>query len=224
MKKTIIALLLLLLYNGCAKKNNSTRNDISSTDSISHIIAQAKQMESNQNQDSIEYNDQYELTMYDIDSVQYNMIINDTTCLSIDSIRNSLIYDNESGWARLRDSKYSFFNKEEDIEMSIELTDKYYFVDVDGDGYKDAIGCLAVNAGGTGWFTSLAIFLNRNKTSHYSTSYSIGDREGIDSLFVRNNTLDVFFKVHGPNDGMCCPSVTMEKKFVFKSDTLIELK
>ena len=126
----------------------------------------------------------------------------DSTALSLDSLRNALVSTTDYGSVRLKNGEY-IVDVEDSLKLYISLVDSFINVDLDGDGYKDAIGCLSINTGGSGCFNSLDIFLNRHGSAFHAASYEIGDREGFDSLKVAGDTLDVFFKIHGPNDPMC---------------------
>ena len=145
----------------------------------------------------------------------------DPTALSLDSLKNALVRLPRVGEFRLEDGAASVKPPEEEMEMSVWFSSGFINVDLDGDGLKDAIGGITENfEGGSGFFNSLDIFLNRNGSPFHAASYSIGDRETADSLRVIGNILDVFFTVHGPDDPSCCPKVIQERKLRFLSYSL----
>jgi len=160
------------------------------------------------------------------DSSQDQQVIpaaKDTTCLSLDSLKNALICDEELGWIRLKNGEYSRHVKD------LWSFDTYYvgdftFADLDNDGYKDAIGMISVNTGGSGCYISMVVFLNKKGSPFFADSYFIGDREGIDSLKVTGRKLDVFFRMRGTHNGVADTTFTVEKKFEFIKGKLAELK
>jgi hypothetical protein len=157
-------------------------------------------------------------------TVQQKMTTSDSTCLSLDSLNNALVHDEDFGWVRLRNGIFSVDKNDSLLYGAVGYFGKFTFVDLDNDGFIDALATLGTNTGGSGCFNSLVVFLNKNGTPVYTDSYSIGDREGVDSIKINNRTLRVFFKKHSPNDAMCCPSLTVEKQFEFINNKLRELK
>lgn len=147
----------------------------------------------------------------------------DSTYIPFDSLKNALIHDEDFGWVRLKNGEYSVNDSDSQIG-DIRYVGDFAFVDLDNDGYKDAIGTLSTNTGGSGCFISMVIFLNRNGSPIFTDSYFIGDREGIDSVKFDGRRIHVFLKIHGPNDPMCCPSLPIEKNFDFTNDRLKEIK
>jgi len=145
---------------------------------------------------------------------------NDSLALSLDSLRNALINTTDYGSIRLSNGEYSI----DPLRLSISFLGGFINLDLDGDGYKDAIGSLSINTGSSGCFNSLDIFLNRRGTAYHSDSYEIGDRERIDSLRVMGDTLDVFFLVHGPGDPMSSPTMTEERRLLFVGGKIVEIE
>jgi hypothetical protein len=142
--------------------------------------------------------------------------------LSDDSLTNALIKI-PSGVFRLEGGKYCVDTLDSEgwrHYLFVGLTG-FIKVDLDGDGSKDAMGSLSVNTGGSGIFNSLDIFLNRGGSAFHMDSYLIGDREGIDSVCIIGSILDVFLKVHGPNEPMCCPTMTELRRLQIVDDKII---
>jgi len=151
---------------------------------------------------------------------------NDSTALSLDSLMNAFVNSSE-GWVRLNDGVYSIDTMDSDggrISFWVGFYGGFINVDLDGDGDRDAIVCLSENSGGSGIFNSLDIFLNRHGSAFHTASYLIGDREVFDSLYVTGNTLDVFFKVHSPSDGACCPTLTEKRRLKLVKGEIVEVE
>jgi hypothetical protein len=216
--KIISFIFALLIISGCTNNPNS-KNNTNLRDGDS-----SQKLESAQNLFPQKCNPQYRIDIYDKDPYRNNkMFSNDTTCLLIDSIQNALIFVDECGWVRLTNGEYSLFIKDS-LDIRIHFIGYFFFVDINGDGYKDVIACLSENDGGSGCFTSMDVFLNQHGSPHYISGPYIGDREGFDSLKVEDNDINVSFTIHGPNDPMCCPSEIEERSFTFANDSLIEQK
>jgi hypothetical protein len=147
----------------------------------------------------------------------------DSTYLSLDSLKNALVNDEDFGWVRLKDGSYTP-DAEGSMGGDVTLVSDFTFMDLNNDGRKDAIGMLSSNTGGSGCFISMVIFLNRNGSPIFTDSYYIGDREGIDSIKFDGRRIHAFLKIHAPNDPMCCPSLSIEKDFDFINDRLKEIK
>jgi hypothetical protein len=147
----------------------------------------------------------------------------DSTALTIDSLLSARVYDTYLGWVRLKNGEYSI-DVADSIKGYLYLFRQIVNVDLDSDGYKDAITSLSANYGGSGGFNSLDIFLNRHGSAVHAASYSIGDREGIDSITVVGDTLHVFLLVHGPNDAMCCPTEHREWRLRFSGERIFQAK
>jgi len=138
----------------------------------------------------------------------------DSTTLSLDSLYNALVYHADLGWIQLKDRDYSVTHKDSS-RAHLGLSPDFVFSDLDGDGYKDAIGSMTVNFGGSGVFNSLIIFLNKKGRALFAGSYFIGDRERVDSIKVSHDTLDAFLLVHGPQEPLCCPTLHEKRTLRF---------
>jgi len=144
----------------------------------------------------------------------------------IDSLKNALVPNDNGDWVRLRNGECIWPTGDTIGQTatwaSIGLSN-FVLADLDSDGHKDAIALLSECGGGSGIFNSLVVLLNRNGSAKYAAAYFIGDREYYDSIKVSGRVLDVFFKIHGPDDPSCCPSLNAERKLIFLGDTLIEV-
>ena len=91
--------------------------------------------------------------------------------------------------------------------VSISLGQAVGFGSLDNAEGEDAAVILAENYGGTGQFVQVGAILNRTGLPYHAASYPLGDRTVVNSLTIQNNEIIADAIVHGPNDGMCCPSV-----------------
>lgn len=145
----------------------------------------------------------------------------DTTCLTLDSLKNAMVNDEDYGLIRLQNGKYK--NDSEQVDMCI--SDEFTFADLNGDGYKDAIGSIGVNTGGTGTFLSLDVFLNKQGSAVHTASYFLGDRVGPDSIRVISDTINLYFMKRTQGEPMSGRgSIPVHKKFKLVERKLIELK
>jgi hypothetical protein len=80
------------------------------------------------------------------------------------------------------------------------------FGDLNGDGLQDAAVILQTYNGGNGDTKELAAVLNLNgEAANVSTVY-LGSRIAVESILVESGIITLSLRVHGPNDGLCCPS------------------
>lgn len=101
--------------------------------------------------------------------------------------------------------------------------------ELDNDGIDEAATMLFVNNGGTGKYPELVV-LKKDGESYTEVS-SIGDpidffydRIYVQSIQIEDKLIDIKILGHGPTDGLCCPSVPMEKKFRIVDNKLEEEK
>jgi curved DNA-binding protein CbpA len=94
--------------------------------------------------------------------------------------------------------------------------------DLDGDGKEDAIAVLYDNGGGSGTFVSLVALLSKsNRRSRDDPSFELGDRVVVKTIAITNRIVTVTYLGHGPDDGLCCPSVTKTIKVRLKNNALV---
>ena len=95
------------------------------------------------------------------------------------------------------------------------LLDKIVYADLDGDRSEDAVVILVENHGGTGQFEYLVPVLNRNDIPLPQQGYYLGDRVAVNTMVFDNNRVVLDMRVHGPNDGLCCPSMASSRSFEY---------
>lgn len=142
------------------------------------------------------------------------------TKLTLESLKNAtyhLTYWNTS--VKLEDGSFLHEERDEDgwtvSYFSVELLDdKIAMGDIDGDGDEDAVVILVSSGGGSGAFFEMAVMLNDKGKPKYLTGEELGDRVKINFVRVlsdRSILLDIV--VHGPEDGMCCPTVPEVRRY-----------
>jgi len=102
--------------------------------------------------------------------------------------------------------------------------DKITLGDLNNDGKDDAGVILDGTCGGSGSFRELAITINQNGKPYYLTSKDLGDRVIIKSMTIESGVITLDMVVHGPEDGMCCPSLEKSFKYKLSGNQLIEIK
>lgn len=86
-----------------------------------------------------------------------------------------------------------------------------------------AIVPMVLNGGGSGWFYSINVFRNRHGTADQVVFADLGDRIGIDSIYVARDTISVDVITQGPHDAMADPTMPYTFRFLFRNDSLIQL-
>lgn len=94
--------------------------------------------------------------------------------------------------------------------------------DLNADGLEDALVILSTQNGGSGHFIELAVVLDQNGSPYNIGTIYLGDRVVVESGKVENGTIVLNMRVHGPDDGLCCPSQFVTWNFVLNGDQLIK--
>jgi immunoglobulin-like protein involved in spore germination len=79
--------------------------------------------------------------------------------------------------------------------------------DVNNDGLDDLVFIIAENTGGSGTFISLEIAENNFGEPLVVDAEMLGDRVAVNSITIQNGLITLDMRIHGPNDGLCCPSM-----------------
>jgi hypothetical protein len=90
------------------------------------------------------------------------------------------------------------------------ISDKVAFGDLNGDGLGDAAVSIGFNMGGTGVFEYVVAMLNQDGQPVQAGYYYVDDRARIDAMTLSEQRVVVDAMVHGPNDPMCCPTLTVQ--------------
>lgn len=102
--------------------------------------------------------------------------------------------------------------------------DKVALGDLNNDRKEDAAVILDSSGGGSGHFYELAVVVNQNGSPHHLTSKKLGDRIIINSITIQSGVITINMIVHGPNDGLCCPSLKKVVRYKLSDNQLIEVK
>ncbi len=87
------------------------------------------------------------------------------------------------------------------------------FGDLNGDGKNDAAVIIAENGGGSGTFISLITFDTENGLPKQTGEAKLGDRVMVKSADISSGVVHLDMVVHGPNDGLCCPSLSEKQNY-----------
>ena len=144
--------------------------------------------------------------------------------LSVDGLMNAEYHTDwaASGVAQLSDGAY----QEGDVEglefvAILAYPDRYAFGDINGDGLADGVMILATSGGGSGTFISLEVLLNESVTPWHAASYALGDRVVVKSVQIKEGEIVLTMIVHGPDDGLCCPSQNAVQRFQLQENAIV---
>lgn len=104
-------------------------------------------------------------------------------------------------------------------QSHIEL-DKETYADLDGDGLKEKIVIIRINAGGSGTFVYLLVV----KKGKFVAVKSLGDRTVINSLTVKKREIILDMLTHGPNDPMATPTKKVVTRYKLVGKNLMSEK
>jgi hypothetical protein len=97
--------------------------------------------------------------------------------------------------------------------LSVALSDRMAFGDLNGDGSQDAAVILAVNSGGTGVFEYLVVVSDKDNKPQEIASVLLGDRVNIQNLSINKAKIRVKMLKHSPTDPLCCPSEALIQSY-----------
>jgi hypothetical protein len=146
--------------------------------------------------------------------------------LSLDILRNGVYRSPDWGEFQLSDGKYYRTpptSQESPETYSTHLLDTVLYGDINLDGLEDAIVFLSTQNGGTGHFIEMAAVLNLNGSAHNVSTLDLGDRVVIESGSIQDGLITLNLRVHGPNDGLCCPSQSAIQNFYLHSGQLLQI-
>ncbi|MCY4110010.1 MAG: hypothetical protein OXG11_13405 [Chloroflexi bacterium] len=93
------------------------------------------------------------------------------------------------------------------------VDDTFALGDLDNDGIADAVVVVYINYGGTGTFIHLVAFLDRDGAPVQAGRVLLGDRARVESMTIVAGEISANMLTHGPDDGLCCPSLNVTRKF-----------
>ncbi len=103
------------------------------------------------------------------------------------------------------------------------LIEPVAYGDLNGDGVPDAVVFLSTQNGGTGNFREMAAVINRDGSPDNVSTVSLGDRVVIESAQIDSGVITLNMRVHGPDDGLCCPSQFETWRYQLEAGSLIRL-
>ena len=124
------------------------------------------------------------------------------------------------GPVRLADGRWS--REDQAGQQSLTLSDLRRFGDLDGDGDEDAVVVLVIWGGGSGVFNELAAVINDAGQPVHAASLPLGDRVKIEALDLAADRIRVKMIVHDGDDAACCPTLALERQFLFREGSLTE--
>jgi hypothetical protein len=93
--------------------------------------------------------------------------------------------------------------------------------DLNGDGVPDAAVILIADTSGSGAFIYLAAMVADNNGLENSDTIYLGDRVIVESMAIQDGMVQLQMITHGPQDGLCCPSVKTSQTYLFDNGHLV---
>ncbi|CAN5399117.1 hypothetical protein BH11CYA1_BH11CYA1_04220 [soil metagenome] len=93
--------------------------------------------------------------------------------------------------------------------------------DLNGDGINDGACVFVYNSGGSGYFTSLLVFVASENGAKPVGDRSLGDRSQVKSLKINHGTLTLDMLGHKSGDGASLPTQNRQAKFKVKNNALV---
>lgn len=92
------------------------------------------------------------------------------------------------------------------------------------DGRPAAAAVLVMSGGGSGTFSWLYLLARDGGMTRVLADAYLGDRVELTGLTLAGDTITVTLVTQGPNDPMCCPTMVVERRFVFDGGGLVGSK
>jgi hypothetical protein len=147
--------------------------------------------------------------------------------LTLEALSNAEYHSPDWGTFRLTNGLYErppLNPGEASSVYTTRLLEPAAFGDLNGDGAPDAVVGLATQSGGTGHFVELAAILNRDGSPQNVDTLPLGDRVVIEEAGIQDGIITLQMRVHGPDDGLCCPSQLETWQFQLQGDHLIRVE
>lgn len=94
--------------------------------------------------------------------------------------------------------------------------------DLNGDGAQDAVVFLATSSGAGSVFVDMVAMLSDGGTPRFVGKIALGDRIGLDSLYMDHSDIVLHLTTHAPADPMCCPTHKVVRRYAVEGGRLIE--
>jgi hypothetical protein len=132
--------------------------------------------------------------------------------LTLDQLKNATVhaisYDRT---VALANGSYS--ESSGTYSYTVNMLDVFALGDLNGDGKAEAAAILAENGGGSGTFISLVVFKNNNGQPDQIAEANLGDRVLVKAMDISSAVVHLDMQVHGPADGLCCPSLPSKQNY-----------
>ena len=146
--------------------------------------------------------------------------------LTVEAIRNGTYRSDftESGEYTLVDGGFQEFPPEPFDPIGISISEGPIFGDLDGDGVDDAAFITLTSPGGTSIVFDLIAVLNDGGSPAPTAPVFLGDRITIGELRIVDGTVGVDAIIHGPDDPICCPTVSVSLVYVLDGASLVPVE
>ncbi len=142
--------------------------------------------------------------------------------LTEEALWNGTYLLRELGEVQLVDGEYRHAYGEGASMVDLVTLQTAAFGELNRDGLDDAAIILWHSGGGSGAFAHLVVVVNENGTPRQVGAEFLGDRWQIDSLAIEGNQVVLTALTHGPDDPMCCPSLSATLTFAVKDGALVK--
>lgn len=129
--------------------------------------------------------------------------------LAADALRNCVYRSPDWGEFQLTDGVYFRTpptSQDSPDAYTTRLLDLTLSGDINADGVEDSVVFLNTQNGGSGHLIEMAAVLNLNGSADNISTLALGDRVVVESGAIQAGLITLNLRVHGPNDGLCCPS------------------
>ncbi len=89
-----------------------------------------------------------------------------------------------------------------------------------GDGRAVAAVVLVMSGGGSGTFSWLYLAAREGAGARVLAAAFLGDRVELSGLHLLGDTVMVKLVTQGPEDPLCCPTMVVERRYVFRAGML----
>lgn len=93
--------------------------------------------------------------------------------------------------------------------------------DLNGDGTPDAAVILIADTSGSGTFIYLAAMVSGQSGLENRDTIYLGDRVIVETMVIQEGMVKLQMITHGPQDGLCCPSVKTRQTYLLDNDHLV---
>ena len=155
----------------------------------------------------------------------YSLQATEDLRLTISILQNSEYHSDDWGDFRLVDGVYyrTPLYPGESPELYSTHLFQSTFGDLTADNIEDAAVILQTHNGGNGDSKELAIVLNQGGKANNISTVNIGSMIAVEDLQIQSGIIILDLRVHGPNDGLCCPSELVTWRFRLENNQLIRL-